>query len=320
MSIIKRVWTSIYRNKRIVYLAIIGIAILSSISIALPLDKKRANELQNVASTKQTSQNSDTSNTLIKPASGSSNSIHSTSTATTTPKVLFNDPLNGPDRIVTNEYVHWSNQGKCPYASSVWDMTSGTLMIKDGSGYSGIPTAESNVPCDSAVKNNSAVFRLNTKESDFSNVAVSLDYKPVEQGNGGVADHSYDGIHIWVGYQSQYALYAATIFRWDTNLVIKKKIPIEQSQCSDPSNQGCYYYLSDETKHPDLTKSGVWHHAEIDFTTTGDNSKIKESIDGIEVFDITDNKINGPAYKSGAVGVRGDNTEFYFKNFTVVQL
>lgn len=237
------------------------------------------------------------------------------------PKVLFSDPLNGPDRIVTNEFVHFSPGSNCPYKSAVWDMTSGSLFIKNNAGYSGVPTLEKQSYCDSTDHNNSAIFRLNTKQGNFSDVDVAMDYMAVAHGGGGAPDNSYDGIHMWVGYQNEYALYAATIFRWDGNLVIKKKVPQARAGCSDPANDGCYYNLTGETTHPAITTANVWHHADIVFQANANGTvTITEKIDGNVILQGTDNNVHGPAYTSGAVGVRGDNTEFYFKDFVVTKL
>ena len=243
------------------------------------------------------------------------------STQSNLPRPLFYDSLSGTSRIVTNEFVHWSPNDGCSYTSSTWDMTSGTLMIQNNAGYSGVPTEESHSVCESKFHNNSAIFRLNTKQSNFTNVAVSMDYKAVTHGGGGAPNNSYDGIHIWVGYQTQYALYIATVFRWDDNLVIKKKVPVGQAKCSDPANDGCYYNLTDEKVHTSLNTANVWHHAIISFRHDSANTvTITETIDGQRVFQAVDNKVHGATYPSGAVGVRGDNTEFYFKNFTVTAL
>ena len=235
--------------------------------------------------------------------------------------ILFSDPLSGPDRIVTNEFVHWSPNDGCPYTSSTWDMTSGTLMIKNGAGYSGVPTAETEAVCNSEQHNNSAIFRLNTKNLSFKNVAVSMDYMAVQHGGGGAPNNSYDGIHIWVGYQTEYALYAATIYRWDGIIVLKKKVPVAQAQCASPANDGCYYNLSNETTHKNLTTAKVWHHVVVTTQATSSSSQhITVTIDGSKVIDTVDNNVHGATYPMGAVGVRGDNTEFYFKNFTVTSL
>jgi hypothetical protein len=294
-------------KKRRVYISLIVLILIAAVVSVMVGSQK--NNTKDAASHKTV---------VIKHLAQATTEPKSTSLAPAAPRVLFSDPLNGPDRIVTNEYVHFSNAG-CPYTSSDWDMTSGTLLIKNNAGYSGVPTVEKSSQCDSTVHNNSAIFRLNTKEDDFKNIKVSMDYMPVAHGGGGAPDNSYDGIHIWVGYQSEYALYAATIFRWDNEVVIKKKVPAAQAQCTDVSNDGCYFNVSKTVQNPEAAK--VWHH--VDVTDTVDSQgvvHIATSIDGKLVATGVDDSVGGAPYPVGAVGVRGDNTEFYFKNFTVTQL
>jgi hypothetical protein len=231
--------------------------------------------------------------------------------------VLFSDPLTGPNRIVTNEYVHWSHPG-CPYISPLWDMTSGTLMIKNQAGYTGIPTLEASSICNSSQQTNSAIFRLNTRGSNFGNIVISTDFETIQHGGGGAPEHSYDGVHLWARYQSEYALYAITVNRWDGVLAIKKKVPVEQAQCNNPSNDGCYYDLTPQVINQKLTQSNVWHHADV---TVVDDSNgiphIKLYLDGNLVLQAEDDNVGGAVYHTGAAGVRGDNTEFYFKNFII---
>lgn len=234
------------------------------------------------------------------------------------PDILFFDPLNGSDRIVTNEFAYWSPDSSCPYKSSTWEMTSGTLLVKNNAGYSGIPTVESSAVCDSGQRTDSAVFRLITKNNSFKDITVSMDYEVLGHGGGGANSSAYDGLHIWTGYQNEYSLYVATIFRWDGNLVIKKKVPAATANCAVSANDGCYYNLSPETAFRNLETTGTWHHAAISYFNDSSNTvNISLSIDGQLVYKVKDTDTHGPAYHSGAVGVRGDNTEFYFKNFKV---
>ena len=133
----------------------------------------------------------------------------------------------------------------------------------------------------------------------------------------------FDGLHIWTRYQSQYSLYVTSIARWDGTIVIKKKLPVEIAHCERKANDGCYYDISKPIKIPEITKIGIWHHVEI---TTQDDSKgsaavkITLLIDGQKIIEGFDAGIRGPVYKTGSAGVRGDNTEFYFKNFIVDKL
>jgi hypothetical protein len=256
-----------------------------------------------------------------KPKSARQSSVASSVVAhprTPATTVLFSAPLNGQNGILANEYSYWNPNSSCPYKSSVWQMTSGTLSIKNNAGYSGIPTVEKHSTCSSTTHTDSAIFRLNTTQNNFSNVDVSMDYMAAKHGGGGAPNNSYDGIHMWVGYQNEYALYAATIFRWDGNLVIKKKVPLQTAHCTNPSNEGCYYNVTAEKKYANLTTANIWRHADILFQPNSDGSTtITTKIDGNVIMQAVDKNLHGPAYKSGAVGVRGDNTEFYFKNFTV---
>lgn len=241
---------------------------------------------------------------------------------TPVPKTLFFDALSSPDGIVTNEYSHYNSTGLCPHTSAVWEMTSGTLLIKNGAGYSGVPTDEATAVCESSQQTDSATFRLNTKANNFRNVKLSVDYQAVKHGGASVATSTYDGMHIWVGYQNEYALYAVSVFRWDGVVVIKKKVPVQVANCTDVSNDGCYYNLSSSLKQPaTVFAANVWHHADIDYSADDNGyTTINLVIDGRQITKVVDKNNHGPAYPSGAVGVRGDNTEFYFKNFKVTNL
>jgi hypothetical protein len=92
-----------------------------------------------------------------------------------------------------------------------WQMTSGSLFAADGAGWSGIPDG-TEADATSSNGNDSAVFRLNTNRFDFGDVAVSFDLR-----NDGLAATSrtpaqaYDGVHVWLRYQSQYQLYAVSM-------------------------------------------------------------------------------------------------------------
>ena len=291
---------------KLAFCAILIFCIVLAISIALIIKKPNT-----PAVTKPTQ----ASTTLIsKPAAPAKSQSAPPS------KVLFQDLLNGPDRIVTNEYMHWNPNSSCPYASDKWDMTSGTLLIKNQAGYSGVPTAENQAVCNSATKTDSSVFRLITKTT-FSNTTTSMDYMLAQHGGGNAPDNIYDGLHIWIHYQSPDALYVVSVSRWDGVAVIKKKVPLNVAHCTDPSEGGCYYDLSPEIKPARLVQKGLWRHAEI--TVQDDSSsqvQISLIIDGQQILSATDNNVHGPTYQSGAAGVRGDNTEFYFKNFSVVSL
>jgi hypothetical protein len=233
---------------------------------------------------------------------------------------LFSESFNGPDRIFTNAASFYSKS--CPYVSPNWEMTSGTLLIKNGIGYSGIPTSETTSTCNSQSATNSSVFRLNTVRKDFLNVRVALDYDVVKHGGANAQQNAFDGVHIWLGYQDEYNLYAATIFRWDQTFVTKKKVATSKVSCKDVSNGGCYFNISPEVKNSTVMKTNTWHHADIVYSSNPSNESvtIQTYIDGKLVNTGIDNHIASSTFPAGALGIRGDDTEFYFKNFRVTKL
>src|SRR6185369_15401481 len=101
--------------------------------------------------------------------------------------------------------------------------------------------------------NNSAVFRLTTRQDNFLNVLVEFDL--MHQGLNSTDKTppvDWDGVHIFLRYQSQYNLYYASVNRRDNTVVIKKKIP------GGPSNDGTYYDISSYNRH--IVPYMVWQH------------------------------------------------------------
>lgn len=197
-----------------------------------------------------------------------------------------------------------------------WQMTSGSLFAADGAGWSGIPDG-TEADATSSNGNDSAVFRLNTSRFDFGDVAVSFDLR-----NDGLTATSrtpaqaYDGVHVWLRYQSQYQLYAVSVNRRDGAIAIKKKTPGGPS----PSNGGTYYDL---VKQGHFTVPyGSWIHVTATARTNADGSvSLALYVDGSLLISAVDNGSFGgpPITNHGAVGIRGDNCNLLFRNFTVKQ-
>jgi peptidoglycan/xylan/chitin deacetylase (PgdA/CDA1 family) len=254
----------------------------------------------------------------VHAASMDTSSIALSSNSTSTfPVSLFKADLSGNGGILTNEFSYWHPESGCAYTSSSLNVTSGTLFSTQGVGYSGIPTTESQSVCESQVKTNSATFTMTTKQSNFTDVKISLDYKIISHTNGGAAFTSYDGLHLLVGYQNQNALYATSLFRWDNETVIKKKIASSTIECSSPNSMDCYESLGLTTESAQLSSLNQWHHADITFLTDGTSVRIVEVIDGQQLLDVTDQGIISKSYPIGSVGIQANNTEFSFKNFDV---
>ena len=228
----------------------------------------------------------------------------------------LNEPLlsvdfAGADGLLTNEYSFWNPLDPKSKISPLWSMDSGSLFVKSGWGWSGVPDTK---PVDalSLTGNNSAVFRLTTKRKDFSDASVKFNLSIsnlVTTPTTPAVD--WDGVHVFLRYQSQYNLYYASISRRDQTCIIKKKVP------GGPSNNGTYYDLGSYTPHAWTSKI---QSVESSIKTQRDGSVlIILSGDGKEIMRVIDDgKIGGPPIlKVGAVGIRGDNAQFTFKDFQV---
>lgn len=217
--------------------------------------------------------------------------------------VLFSDDFNSyANGVITSEGNYWSQTGP---SSDKWEMTSGTLYAADGQGWSGIPDTT----------NNSGVFRLNTKRFDFQNVRVSMDLTINNLTTTAVTPATdWDGVHIFLRYQSEYYLYYASISRRDGAVVIKKKVP------GGPSNGGTYYNISTYNTAPLPLNQKVHVAATVQNQADG-SVKIQLFSNGALVATAIDQGTGGaPITNAGATGIRGDNANFFFDNFTVEQL
>jgi hypothetical protein len=231
-------------------------------------------------------------------------------------KILFSDPFSEyADGLITNEYAYWSPTSPGAKVSSKWELDSGSLFAQGGNGWTGVPNI--GVPnANSSTANDSSIFRLTTKEADFGNVAVDFDL--LNQGlssNATTPAVSWDGLHVFLRYQTEYNLYYASINRRDNTAVIKKKIP------GGPSNNGTYYELV--AYKPHTVRYNAWQHVKATVKNNADGSvTINLYADGQLVTTATDNGTIGgaPITHAGKVGVRGDNANLKFKNFTVTAL
>src|SRR4029079_8521338 len=128
---------------------------------------------------------------------------------------LFADYFAYPDGLITNEFAHWNPTNPSAIHSPVWDMTSGSEFGSSGAGWTGVPD-DVGPNATSSNGTNSAVFRLVTKQSNFGDVSVSFLLR-----NQGLTTTpstpavDWDGVHIFLRYQSEESLYYASINRRD---------------------------------------------------------------------------------------------------------
>ncbi len=229
--------------------------------------------------------------------------------------VLLSDDFNRANGLVTNEYAYWNPTDPTAVRSSIWNLDSGSLFIQDGAGWTGVPN-DIGPDAQSSNGNNSAIFRLNTIAGDFEDVAVS--FQLLNQGLSTTPSTpavDWDGIHIWLRYQTEYQLYYCSINRRDNNVVIKKKVP------GGPSNGGTYYELSPYT--PFAVPYGQWQNVTATVKNNA-NGSVTFSLyeDNVLLVAATDDgSIAGPPLRGpGKVGIRGDNANLKFKNFQVASL
>lgn len=219
--------------------------------------------------------------------------------------------------ILTNEYAYWNPQDAAAHRTPLWEMTSGTLYVRNGWGWTGKPDAISSGGStrESSPLNNSAIFRLTTKEADFGDVSVAFSLKV----NGLTSTTrtpavDWDGVHVFLRYQSEYSLYYASVSRRDGRMVIKKKVP------GGPSNGGTYYELTPEILRP--MSKGVVHSVLCTVRNIGEAVQITASVDGVLVLQALDDGATGgaPILTPGKVGIRADNADMEFDAFKVTAI
>jgi hypothetical protein len=234
--------------------------------------------------------------------------------------ILFSDRFNRPDGLITNEFAFWNPNDARAVKSPDWDMGSGSFFIQKKAAWSGVPddcskgSASPNARSTNCT--NSAVFRLHTKRFDFNNVKISFRL----YNKGLVATTStpavdWDGLHIFLRYQTEYELYAASINRRDQSAVIKKKCP------GGPDNGGTYYPLTGSVPHP--WSPETWQQVEATVVTNADHTVTIALYDdnGLVVQGTDTNIGKCPAITTpGAVGIRGDNNNFKIGDFVVTDL
>lgn len=228
------------------------------------------------------------------------------------PGPLFAPTFPATDTLVTNEYAYWNPQATDAHRSADWEMTSGSLFSRGGRGFTGaIDDRAPNATSTSGT--NSAVFRLNTKRADFSDVRVGFDL--TMQGFGSTPStpaQAWDGVHIWLRYQSEESLYYASVARRDGAVVVKKKCP------GGPSNGGTYVTLASRSTGGPIPL-GVPTPVAASVVTNADGTvSIAASLNGVEIITARDTGVGCAAITGpGAVGIRGDNAAFEFSGFQV---
>ena len=218
----------------------------------------------------------------------------------------------GTPTLITNEYAYHHQGSPDAVRSPDWIVTSGSLYAAGDLLWSGRPDDRSPGPT-SALGTDSAVLRAVSTRNDHNDVRVSFAVQVahlVQTARTPAIDT--DGVHVILRYQSEFSTYYVSVFRRDGELAIKKKVP------GGPSNGGTYLTLA-STASAVAMRTG-WHQVEATISDTGSGSaRLTLRLDGRPALDVVDSGANAPVIASpGRVGLRGDNCEFYVRDFRVV--
>jgi hypothetical protein len=223
-------------------------------------------------------------------------------------KVL--DDFERPNSLVTNEYAYWHRDAPGVVNSPTWIMTSGSLFVRDHVAWTGVPDTASPGPA-SIDGTNSNIFRLLTRADDYGDATFGFRLRVLRFTSGPTSTRdNWDGVHVFVRYQNPALLYYVSVSRRDGTAAIKKKI------LGGDTNGGTYYTLATGTAP---LRFGSWEAIRVSSRNNSDGSvTIRLFVDGRLLLTGRDTGAGDapPITQPGRIGIRGDNTEFEFDDFS----
>lgn len=214
------------------------------------------------------------------------------------------------DTLISNEVAYQHPNERGVRRSAAWIVTSGSLFARDHTGWTG-PIDGDSPDLDSRRHTGSAVFRAVTRRDDFQNVVVTFDlYIDGMTTTRRTGRHSYDGVHVFLRYHNPQSLYAVSVDRRDRTVAIKIKRP------GGPVDGGDYTTLGTA---PLTVPDHHWMHETVRIVNEDGGVRITLWTNAREVISVLSNGSGqtAPLTEPGRVGLRGDNTEFSFRNFSV---
>jgi hypothetical protein len=224
---------------------------------------------------------------------------------------LLADDFSQPDGLITNEFAYFNPGNPQAVRSPIWMVTSGSLFARDNTGWTGVPDRGATGP-RSASANDSSIFRAVTQRADLQNVTVSFGlllqrFMPAAGGS----PPGWQGVHVFLRYQSPALLYVVSVDRRDGVIVIKKKVP------GGSVDGGTYYTLATASGG---RVAGRWEQVRVSAANIGaEGVRIRLWLNGrlrLQAVDYGAGDV-APILQPGRVGLRGDYTEFEFSHFTV---
>jgi hypothetical protein len=217
--------------------------------------------------------------------------------------LLFADPFDGPDGVITNHYAYYSPDDPEAHRSPDWRVQSGCALRRGNRLWTGIPTE--NLPNrDCTNGTGSAVFRMWTKRSNFDDVAVSFSLR-----NNGYTrtGESWDGVKIYLRRHDGDNFYAAEVNRREGNVIVQRK-------CN-----GRYSLLDGVRGAATPARLGEWEYVagtavnlasdEVRIQVVRGDDVVLETVDPAGSCDVL--------RRPGRIGIRGDRTNFYADSLEV---
>jgi len=217
------------------------------------------------------------------------------------------------NRLVTNEYAYWNPSLSDAVRSPVWEMNSGSLFAHRTTAGPAFWTGRVDDRAPNRLSSNgtnAAVFRLTTLRSNFRNVNVRMRlYVNGMSATASTPPTDWDGVHLFLRYQAEDSLYYASVARRDGHIVLKKKCR------GGPSNGGTYHTLAEKSGYRIPVRK--WRYVSAGATTVvGGKVRLSLAIGDRVVLTALDSGVGcAPIRTMGKLGVRGDNTNFYFQQF-----
>jgi hypothetical protein len=230
------------------------------------------------------------------------------------PAALVADDFSGRDRLITDEHAY---RDRGVPRSKTWTVTSGSLFVHDGHGWTGVPDGGSR---DKRTPDatGSAVFRVITKRKDVGDarIAFRVQVRGLSTSSRTPDERSFDGVHVMLRYASPQQLYAASVDRRDGAVLIRKKIP----GGPDPANGGTWMDVGQRAVN--AIPVGRWQRVVVDVRDEGAAVAFRVMIDGRTVVTARDDGVGGlPAYTTpGRMGFRCDNADVLLDGLRVTPL
>ncbi|HWI74140.1 MAG TPA: hypothetical protein VNT55_19425 [Baekduia sp.] len=228
---------------------------------------------------------------------------------------LVRDDFSGPDRLVTNEHAY---RDRGIPRSKLWTVTSGSLFVHDGHGWTGVPDGGS--PDKRTPRaTGSAIFRVVTKRRDVrdAQIAFRVMVRGLSTSSRTPDERSFDGVHVMLRYASPQALYAASVDRRDGAVLIRKKVP----GGPDPANGGTWMDVG--ARAVNAIPVGRWQRVVVRVRDEPDGAVgFRVIIDGRTVVSARDDGVGGvaPYTRPGRIGFRCDNADVLLDGVRVTPL